>query len=180
MDKHLSILMHWSSKAVVSVLCLVFLVSAVACSRDTENVIVTNPETDPLPVMNVNEQEIQVFQESFLLQLPDGQAAGTLIEELPEGKMLVIENASAIVSLPAGQKTIRVGIKTEIAGSGLVEHFFPTRFQGSSTTPRDIFTAGQLTRLYSVGQVVFALQRSDFSETASAEIAISGYLTDAD
>jgi hypothetical protein len=170
--------------AIVSVLCLIFLGPGVAWAEKPATVLVVNPSTSPVPVRNVDAPVIQRFQMRSNLHLSANTGANTLSESLPAGKMLVIEHFSVIVRLPHGQKAMRVGIMTQLANQlpdmGFLEHFFPTQFQGTALDDRDTFIASQQVRLYSVGQLAYALERDAFTEEAAAEFVISGYLIDAD
>ena len=144
----------------------------------TGTVLVANPSTDPVLVRDVDNPAPEPFQTTVLVSVSEGNAVGSESMAIPPGKQLVVEHVSAVVSLPIGQKVIRVGVKTELSGSGLVEHFLPATLQGTQTADRDIFIASQQTRLYADPQLIVTFERDDFSGNASSEFAISGYLVD--
>lgn len=139
---------------------------------------VTNPSSDPVLVRDINNPALEPFHTTILADADDGSAVGREHLSIPTGKLLVVENVSAVVSLPIGQKVIRLGVKTEIPHMGLVEHFIPSQFQGTQTADRDIFIAGQPMRLYADPQLNVAFERDSFDGHASAQFAISGYLVD--
>jgi len=180
MSRYAAVRMRGSGLAsALTIFCVVLAAHPPAWAEKPDPVVVENPETNPVMVRDVDRPTHEPFQMRVPVSLPENSAVGYTNTEVPEGKRLVIENVSALVSVPIGQGVTRIGVSTEVIGYGLVEHFFPSQFQTTRVDGEgDIFIAAQPTRLYADTQFTVYIQRDGYADSASGAVVISGYLED--
>jgi len=95
------------------------------------------------------------------------------ITTVPTGKQLVIEYASGVVRVPAGQNLRQLTIRTKLNGD-FVYHHLPA----TPTNVYNEFIAGQQVRLYADPNtaVNFCAARNAASDSGKVFVSISGYL----
>ena len=82
---------------------------------NTPNVNVVNTTASPVPIRDVDNPAIQPFQDQLDFTLDDGVVETcSSFPDVPTGRRLVIEYASAIATLPAGTRSPRSSIPTSI------------------------------------------------------------------
>jgi hypothetical protein len=152
------------------------------------SVSVTNSSALPLSVRDVDKNSRQPF--SHLISL--GFLPGTLDTSpnpvpafgsytVPVGKRLVIEDASAVVHVPVGQKAhINMRLIAPNGDPFLVRYRHLTLTFQMSDSPTDIFVAGEPVRIYlDAGARVEALgRRTGVGGSGFVELVIYGYLVD--
>lgn len=120
---------------ITALLCL--LAAAPALATDTKNVIFVNPPDQPVPtqatgitsVQNVNEPALQPFQVRLTINVAPGDNGANVFLDVPAGKRLVIEYASAYGDAPAGQ-VLTFSVGTMIPGeTNFTEHDLPATQQ---------------------------------------------------
>ena len=149
------------------------------------NVIVTNPDTAPAQVQDVNNPAFQPYQadEAVGVLTPNG-AYKIATFAVPAGKRLVIELVTAYVVLEGGQNVSDVELAVTKPG-GLVtvrHHLTPSRIGPAAGTATGIaYSVCQPLRVYSEGgkSVELKIERSGATGTFLSRFSISGYLVDA-
>jgi len=144
------------------------------------SVNVGNTESNAIPVRIANEGR-QAFQRRLTLTIDPGSTQSQVSLDVPTGKRLVIEHASARVQGPTGQKYIsyiHTGVYTNGSGAGI--HWLVLSYQGTFSGI-DVFTAAQPMRVYAeptTPPVIFLVTRTDTTGNTFGEATISGYLVD--
>jgi hypothetical protein len=140
------------------------------------SVTVNNGENNPVLVQSVNDG-VTPFHQVVISPIPNGSVSGSGVIAVPSGQRLVIEYASAFISVPAGQNIHQLDIATEIRGTR-VQHNLLRNNNGTSFNGNDIFTAGQQLRLYADGDtaVIFNVARNTATGSGSLTVTVSGYL----
>ena len=144
----------------------------------TASVEVANTAANPLPLVNVNDAR-QPFQTRLTFNIDPGSTQNEAGFDVPAGKRLVIEHASARVQGPAGQQFV-AQIQTRVFpnGSATGVHWLVLTHQGTFSGI-DVFTSNHDMRVYaepSVPNTRYIVTRTDLTGTAFAEATISGYL----
>ena len=137
-------------------------------------------------VRDVDNPATQPFAMDFDLQFPAGSSAvgfpgdpsGSASFTVPAGKRLVIEFATAICGLPAGQKC-RLGILESESGVD-VKHDLAVNAHETWGGVTEILTATQPMRIYiePQGSVFVFGRRSDITGTGTLDFSLSGYFVD--
>jgi hypothetical protein len=154
------------------------------------NTVKVDP-TNPLPVRDMDNPARQPFTASFEASFERGRIdaiAAPHISVVPAGKRLVIENVSALVRLPPGEKLVATEVSTirninhnPVFNSGV---WLGSNFQGTLGAVEDWFIASQAVRLYAdsseggLGEVSLKFTRAGFGDDTHINATISGYLVD--
>jgi hypothetical protein len=156
----------------------------------SKDVLVTNPASDPVLVKVVSNEENparQAFQDRKRMVIPDAECCGNAFVDVPAGKRLVIEYASAWSSASGSQPFV-YEVGTRLSGQAAhTLHLLPvlqTIFDGNTTA-----IAGQQVRLYAdpgPGNVILRAGRSGGGCStplsgcgdATVFMTISGHLVD--
>ncbi len=140
------------------------------------SVTVNNGESNPVLVQSVNDG-VTPFHQTVTSTIPNGSVSGSGIIAVPSGQRLVIEYASAFITVPAGQNIHQLDITTEIRGVR-VPHYLTRNSNGTSFSGSEVFTAGQPLRLYADGDtaVIFNVARNIANGSGSLTVSVSGYL----
>lgn len=160
---------------------------------NTPNVQVTN--TPDVSVVNVPTVEIgnstdnpvpvalqtlkQPFQQQLLIIFDDGVQFAEGAVTIPAGKLLVVENLSAFVQLPFGQKaTGLLAAEWTVDGSIQRGHtYMPFTVQTGHVGRGDLFTAAFRTLLFAE-EATFRFSRDADASASRVEASVSGYLVD--
>jgi hypothetical protein len=143
----------------------------------------TSAAGDPAPVkvrvVKSNENPARhPFQEKKQIVLPDGQCCDNAFVDVPAGKRLVIEYASAS-GFANGSQTFMYEVGTVVNGaSAHTTHYLPVAQQISDGNT--VAIAGQQVRLYADdggGRVMLRASRSGDGE-ATVWMTVSGHLVD--
>lgn len=145
---------------------------------------VTNTPLAPLHVRDTRHATAFVVRGSF--SMIDGQLEKLNTQNIPAGKMFVIESVSVKAILPGGQKLLSAGVIVETYGQSGTNFFsvdpeafqMPVTFRGTTSGGADVFAGSQGMRLYSQGLIGLFTQRSGSSQTVTIEYRFSGYLVD--
>jgi hypothetical protein len=145
-------------------------------------VVVANTPSDPALVRVVASDENparQPFQDKKRMVLPDGQCCGNAFVDVPAGKRLVIEYASAW-GFANGSQSFMYEVGSVVNGetSFTKNHFLPVaqQIQDGNT----VAIAGQQVRVYAdqgAGRVMLRAGRSGGGES-TIFMTVSGYLVD--
>ncbi|MGH9824247.1 MAG: hypothetical protein ACREDR_13460, partial [Blastocatellia bacterium] len=134
----------------------------------------------PLAVVS-DPAALEPFQAEIDFDINDGDAGGSGTFTVPAGKRLVIEYASASVSLPQGQRLDFIQVVTTSASGPTLfaGHFLVPVFVTDDNTNSE-FAAAQDLRLYAdpSTSVTVKTARNSLSGPGSATITISGHLVD--
>lgn len=139
-----------------------------------------NTELNPVPVRIANEGR-QAFQRRLTFTIEPGSTQNQISLDVPAGKRLVIEHASARVQGPTGEKYIsyiHTVVYTNGGGAGI--HWLVLSYQGTFSGI-DVFTASQPMHVYaepSLPPMIFLVTRTGITGSSFAEATISGYLVD--
>jgi hypothetical protein len=147
--------------------------------------------TNPLPVRDMDNPARQPFTASFEASFEKGRIdtfAKPNSSVVPAGKRLVVENVSALVRLPPGEKLVATEVYTirninhnPVFNSGV---WLGSNFQGTLGAVEDWFIASQAVRLYAdsseggPGEVLLKFTRAGFGDDTHISATISGYLVD--
>jgi hypothetical protein len=147
-----------------------------------KDVVVTNPASDPALVRVIGSDENparQPFQEKKQIVLPDGQCCDNAFVDVPAGKRLVIEYASASGFANGSQWFMyEVGTLVDGQASFTRNHFLPVAQQIDNGNT--VAIAGQQVRIYADGgggRVMLRASRSGGGE-ATVFMTVSGHLVD--
>lgn len=136
------------------------------------------PFTVPVPVSGgVEFAPTAPFQVSLSVEIEASAEAGVAEFAVPAGRMLVVEQFNADVTVPRGQGVfLQIGITTDgVTGS----HSMPATFQ-MRTSGSDRWASNETVRLYAdPGSIVQVTVSRSGSGPASADVTISGYLVEA-
>ena len=134
----------------------------------------------PLAVVS-DPAALEPFQAEIDFSINDGDAGASGSFTVPAGKRLVIEYASASVSLPLGQRLDFVQVITASASGPTVSasHFLTPVFVTDDNTNSEVAAAQEL-RLYADPSTTVSVRtaRNSLSGPGSAIISISGHLVD--
>src|SRR5262245_49604671 len=143
-------------------------------------VVVTNPANDPALVRIVSSDENparQPFQDKKQITLPDGQCCENAFVNVPFGKRLVIEYASASGSAGGNQWfTYEVGSTVNGETFFTKNHFLPVTQQVADGNT--VAVAGQQVRIYADGAFVMLRASRSGGGQATVFMTVSGYLVD--
>jgi hypothetical protein len=166
---------------------VVSLVSPLTGHGQTETVSSVKPV---LPVRDVDNPARQPFSHTFGFISSIGSATGTVSPEsqgpftVPAGKRLVIEDASAQVLLPVGQRAqvvLTVRDPAPVATSRITRPLTLTFQLTTLDIPaRDVFVAGEPVRMYlEPGERLAAFfVRSGTNDSGVAQVYVQGYFVD--
>ena len=151
---------------------------------------VTVNDSNPVSVREKNIPAWQPYQVAANINLNDAEATKTVFVDIPAGKIFVIEFASVIGCVPAGQTLQIAEVVTSGPGQivGDVPGVFAASYQipitGRGTDPfacGDRFVGSEQTTLYvkpGPGQLRFFVQRSASTSSAGITMTVSGHLVD--
>jgi hypothetical protein len=98
---------------------------------------------------------------------------------VPAGKRLMIESASVLTKLPAGQRAY-VSLGANDATKGVGSLYFSLQHQGTFDDGRDVWTAAESTRVYTSGgapsSAFFSIVRNSGTGECWIEVSLAGYL----
>src|SRR5260370_11401940 len=156
---------------------------AVVGIAGTPSVQIANSPATPVPVRDASRPNRTPFQKAVCIQIPEGFENGAEFVDVPAGKRLVIEYASAAGFAPIGQKVIFSFItETDDAIHPTVntQHYLLSTPYGTFGNA-DAFLVGQVVKLFAdpgTSLELFA-SRSDSTGAANVSFSISGYFEDA-
>ncbi|NIQ16316.1 MAG: hypothetical protein GTO02_18575 [Candidatus Dadabacteria bacterium] len=95
-------------------------------NADPISTIIENDVSDPVPTFDVDRQRIDPFQEIINFVIPAGSQSGEeVIVTVPEGKRLVIEYVSATITLPNPSVLRSVGVRIPDSFGNTTIHKMP-------------------------------------------------------
>ena len=136
-------------------------------------------EVECTPVCDVDNPETHPFQAAVELSLPQGTGGQNGFVQVPAGKRLVIEYASGVGFLPAGQKCL-FSVITSLQGQQTgTSHYLESTTVGKFGAP-DCFLAGQVVRLYADPETTVMLRadRDLATGQGTVRMSVSGHLVD--
>jgi hypothetical protein len=135
---------------------------------------VGNSSSNPVLVRDVDRPTAQPFQLELDVEMADGfggQNAGFII---PVGKLLVIEQVSAIGTVPAGQH-LNFSILSHVLPDLTQRPHYLSSVQSAS--PQTFYVQSQQVRIYADASAAVRIDRGTFNTgVASATFVVSGYL----
>lgn len=161
--------------------------AASAPAKSSKDVVVVNLPNQPVPtratgvtaVQNVNAPALQPFQARLMVNIAPGAEGTNGFVNIPTGKRLVIEYASAYGYAPLGQ-VLTFSVGTKIPGeTNFTLHNLPATQQDTFGNTNAVFVAGSMVRLYADSpQLLLRVDRTAATGTVHASMSISGYLVD--
>jgi hypothetical protein len=150
--------------------------------RDTvQSVLVANTTAEAVQVRSVDQGVLQPVQHQENIEIGPGFQSGCTEFPVPAGKRLVIEYVSGHSAISAPYVLAQVAVSTVVGGTQ-VAHLLPTFRTGVDGNGRDVFVAGQSTRLYADpdSSVLVCGSREGASPepTVFVFLGFSGHLTD--
>lgn len=158
-------------------------------ARRPKPVTVVNPETEPVPVIGVENPALTAYQSGDTVTLAPGVGGviSSAIAEVPSDTRLVVEYVSVRCSTPSGNGIVSVSLGiTRLTGpssTSTLSFPFPIRYQSASSTGNGIWVGAGPVRLYAdpgggnIG-VTATVSRQTGDGTTSCVFAISGHTVD--
>jgi hypothetical protein len=131
------------------------------------------------PVRNVDQEARKPFRKTWNLTIQNNDSAGDILT-VPLGYRLVVENVSADVQVPIGEK-VRLSFTSSVTSNGAnvtSTTYIPAFFQGTFHGV-DHFVVNQPMRVYvdpSGFTLSISVAKTTNQDTGFADIQISGYL----
>lgn len=146
---------------------------------NTPSVNVANTVVNPVPVRNVDNGRQPFHEKTHITLTALNSGESTPIFVVPTGKRFVTESVSVYVNVAPVVLPNRVEVHTQL-GNNLVVHEIAVARQGSDLNGNAVFTGTHAVTWYADPgtEVIFQFSRGNTTDSATAEVTISGYFVD--